>query len=129
MIPVVVDELGQMHAFCRQINPRPPLTETWLQQIDPGIVGAVLVLHDHGIETCQSCEGGPGHSYPYPTVDFIGGPAAGFAAVSIAVQHGLRPRALSHHWPIQGDDLDAPVWRLEFRLPFAPGTYEPESRS
>jgi hypothetical protein len=37
----------------------------------------------------------------------------------------MRPRALSHHWSIDGDDIEAPVWRLEFRLRFAPGTYEP----
>ncbi|KKL60024.1 hypothetical protein LCGC14_2209410, partial [marine sediment metagenome] len=40
--------------------------------IDPGIRYAVLVLRAGGIETFESCEGGPGHASPDPTIRFHG---------------------------------------------------------
>jgi hypothetical protein len=82
--------------------------------LDDGIRDIVVVLHDHRIETCQSCEGGPGHSYPQPTVDFLGGVAQGYAAVSVAVQHGYRPQRLSRVWNILDGDIYEAVWRIEF---------------
>ena len=57
-------------------------------QIDPGIRQAVKRLQDHGIETYESCEGGPGHSYPEPTIAFYGAPEAGWRAVAICLEYG-----------------------------------------
>jgi hypothetical protein len=104
--------LSEFHSFCRGIRPREPLPLAALERMDPGIVEAVIILSDHGIETCQSCEGGPGHAYPEPSIDFLGGPAQGFAAVSIARQHGLPVAALYRVWNVQGDEITEVIWRL-----------------
>lgn len=39
---------------------------------DPGIAPIVSILRQNGVETCQSCQGGPGHSSREPYVDFRG---------------------------------------------------------
>ena len=36
--------------------------------LDAGIAQAVVALRAGGVETFESCEGGPGHAYPEPTV-------------------------------------------------------------
>ena len=36
--------------------------------LDKGIEKPMRVLHDASVETYESCEGGPGHSYPEPTI-------------------------------------------------------------
>jgi hypothetical protein len=107
--------LSDRHAFCRSIRPREPLSEVFLRDLDPGIVDAVQILSDHGIETCQSCQGGDGHSYFEPTVDFLGGPAAGFAAISIARQHALPVVSLQRVWNVQGDEIIEVIWRITFQ--------------
>jgi hypothetical protein len=117
----------ELHQFCREISARPPMSPEKVDALDPGIAGAVVVLHDHGIETCQSCEGGAGHAYPCPTVDFLGGAGQGYAAVSVAVQHGLRPSRLSRVWNIDAGEIYESVWRIEFARQFQPGTYEAAS--
>src|SRR6266540_3788315 len=38
-------------------------------------------LQTCGIETFESCEGGPGHAYPEPTIRFQGTPEAGWRAL------------------------------------------------
>jgi hypothetical protein len=81
----------------------------------------VRLLHAQGIETCQSCQGGKGHSYEWPTVDLpAGGPsdAMGFGVLPTLVAHGLEPLALSIVWGL--DDHGYPherIWRIEFRRP------------
>jgi hypothetical protein len=109
--------LGEMHTGCMGMQAMPKLSLAALDQMDDGIVEAVVILRDHGIETCQSCEGGPGHSYSEPSIDFLGGPAAGFAAVSVARQHGLPVDALYRVWNVQGDEIFEVVWRLVLRGP------------
>lgn len=84
--------------------------------LDAGIRFAVRVLHSHGIETCQSCEGGDDHAYDHPTVDLIAGSndAIGFAAVAHLIAHGLRVGRVSQVWNL--DALGRPfetVWRIE----------------
>jgi hypothetical protein len=37
--------------------------------LDPGIEAYVRALVDEGVETSESCEGGPGHAYPEPTIE------------------------------------------------------------
>jgi hypothetical protein len=44
--------------------------------LDAGIRKAVECLQAEGIETFESCEGGPGHSFPEPTIRFYGTPEA-----------------------------------------------------
>ena len=38
--------------------------------IDDKIIPVVRLLTKHGYQTSESCQGGPGHSYLYPTVLF-----------------------------------------------------------
>jgi len=76
--------------------------ETWYLELDPGIRFAVRVLHAAGIETCQSCEGGPGHAYVEPSIDLPCGPsdALGFAALHALELYGLRVRAVMLVWDV-----------------------------
>jgi len=88
--------------------------EAMYQGLDPGIRFAVRILHARGYETCQSCEGGPGHAYDHPTVDMIAGEdAAGFAAVATLVSAGIEVDTVAQSWRI--DALGRPVesvWRI-----------------
>ena len=63
--------------------------------LDPGIRPYVKLLREAGIETCQSCQGGKGHAYPEPTIEFHGTYADGFRALAIAQTFGLTSRRAS----------------------------------
>jgi hypothetical protein len=52
-------------------------------ELDAGIRRAVLILRSAGVETFESCEGGPGHAFPDPTIKFHGGAWAGYRALRI----------------------------------------------
>ena len=54
--------------------------------LDVGIECEVMVLRDAGVEMFESCEGGPGHAYPEPTVRFHGSPAEGYRATAVALK-------------------------------------------
>jgi hypothetical protein len=60
---------------------RPPVPG----KIVAGIREAVERLQSCGIETFESCEGGPGHFHPEPTIRFHGTPEAGWRAVGICL--------------------------------------------
>jgi hypothetical protein len=82
--------------------------------LDVGIAGAVRVLIDANIETFESCEGGPGHAYPEPTVRFHGDQAEGFRALAAAIRGGLRVTALRRTWPVLDREPTGPWWELTF---------------
>ena len=96
--------------------------------IDPGIKQIVRILKENGVETCQSCaasgpfgEGsgkrnGDAHSYPEPTVDFIGSQAAGFHALSVALTHDLPVVELRRVWHFKNGEPDGPIWSMIFDL-------------
>ena len=84
--------------------------------IDPGIRRAVLVLRSGGIETFESCEGGPGHAYPEPTVRFDGIYADGFKALALAMTYGLPVVAIRRIWRIQDGEPAGPWWEMTFRI-------------
>ena len=67
--------------------------------------------------TIQSCQGGKGHSYEYPTVDFLGNGAEMFLALSIAINHELPVRQISQVWTIENKRMIEPIWRMEFHFP------------
>jgi hypothetical protein len=94
-------------------------SDAWYEGIDPGIRYAVRVLHAAGIETSQSCQGGEGHSYEWPTIDLPDGPrdAAGFAALHHLNQHGLGVFAISRVWNVEQGMPYQSVWRVELRCP------------
>lgn len=86
-------------------------------ELDPGIRFAVRVLHAHGhIDTCQSCEGGPGHAYDHPTVDLIAtaDDALGFAALAALRSYGLPVMAVALHWNVRHSLPYEKLWRITF---------------
>ncbi len=93
-----------------------PIAPGGQEPIDPGILGWVNLLRFHGIETVQSCQGGPGHAYSEPTVDFYGDRFEGWYAVSIALRagefEGLRAWELRRTWHLSTTEPDQPVWQL-----------------
>lgn len=94
----------------------PPSAPPVPGQIDPGIRQAVKILQDHNIETCESCEGGPGHAYPEPTVAFYGTPEAGWRAVAACLASGLPILSLRRVWDIlDANEPTGPHWEITFR--------------
>jgi hypothetical protein len=77
-----------------------------ISNLDPGIAEAVWVLRENGIDTCQSCQGGPGHAYSQPTVAFTGSRKEAFRAAEIVRRPeiieriGMRPADLSKSWSL-----------------------------
>jgi hypothetical protein len=96
---------------------------TWLdgdsRGLDAGIRKAVERLQTEGIETFESCEGGPGHSFPEPTVRFYGTPEAGWRAVGVCLAYGLPILFLRRVWYItDGNEPNGPQWEIVFRTRF-----------
>lgn len=88
--------------------------------LDEGIRDKVEVLVRGGVETFESCQGGEGHCFAEPTVRFHGGTAEGFRALSVAMEHGLKIRALRRCWSIIGDEPTGPHWEMTFLPEEAP---------
>lgn len=86
-------------------------------RVDPGIADAVRVLLEAGVETFESCQGGPGHAYAEPTVRFHGGPEEGFRALAAAMSGGLRVTDLRRTWPILQGEPTGPWWEMVFLPP------------
>lgn len=82
--------------------------------LDEGICEIVLTLVADGVETFESCEGGPGHAYPEPTVRFHGDQAEGFRALAVAMRGGLNTAALRRVWPLLDGEPTGPWWELTF---------------
>jgi hypothetical protein len=59
-------------------------------ELGPDIYGSIVAQ----IRCYESCEGGPGHSYPEPAVRFHGGPGDGWAALGRCIELGLKPTDL-----------------------------------
>lgn len=94
--------------------------------LDKGIARAVEVLREHGIETYQSCEGGEGHAYPEPTIEFYGRDGAGWQALSVCLTYGFPVSELRRtrpmldgvsDWSLLGLDLQAAGRRRSARCP------------
>jgi hypothetical protein len=89
--------------------------------LDLGIRTAVSVLRRAGIETFESCEGGPGHSYPEPAVRFLGQRYEGYRALSAAMlgsaEIGLRLYALRRIWLVDDGEPTGPYWELVWLRP------------
>lgn len=85
--------------------------------LDDGICAAVEVLRAAGIETFESCEGGPDHSYPEPTIRFHGDPAEGFKALSVGLRAGLEITSIRRTWPVLFGEPTGPWWEITFQGP------------
>jgi hypothetical protein len=90
------------------------MQQSYSPPLDPGIARVVITLNAANVETFESCEGGPGHSYPEPTVRFHGDQAEGFRVLSIAMRAGLLVRELRRVWPVLDDEPTGPWWELTF---------------
>ncbi len=87
-------------------------------ELDPGIRRAVGQLQACGIETFESCEGGPGHAFAEPTVRFYGTPEAGWRAVGICLAYGLPILSLRRVWHmLDPNEPTGPHWEITFRAP------------
>lgn len=82
--------------------------------LDPGIRQAVHVLNDNGVETFESCQDGPGHAYPEPTVRFHGYRHEGIRATAAALSAGLPVVALRRIWTVMDGELTGPYWEMTF---------------
>jgi hypothetical protein len=82
--------------------------------LDAGIRRYVETLVAAGVETFESCEGGPGHAYSEPTVRFYGDRSEGFRALAVALQHGLSVSSLRRAWPLVDGEPTGPWWELVF---------------
>ena len=82
--------------------------------LDPGIADAVAALVEAGVETFESCEGGPGHAFAEPTVRFHGHPSEGFRALAVALKFGLPVTALRRYWAVIEKEPRGPHWELVF---------------
>lgn len=82
--------------------------------LDRWIGYAVKVLRDAGVETYESCQGGPGHSFTEPTIRFHGEQGEGFRAVSVALSYGLPVFSLRRTWSVRGAELHGPSWEITF---------------
>lgn len=93
--------------YAAMVDPETPL--------DSGIVRAVRVLHEAGIETVESCEGGPGHSYAEPTVRFRGDGFTGWQALAAAHKAVLPVWALRKTWYVEDGEPVGPLWEIVLR--------------
>lgn len=87
---------------------------TYDPPLDKGIAHAVGVLVGGGIETFESCEGGPGHAFPEPTVRFHGYRDEGFRALAAALLAGLQVSALRRVWDVIDGEPTGPHWEMTF---------------
>ena len=85
-------------------------------ELDEGIRHYVCILRSQGIETCQSCEGGHGHAYLDPTIEFHGDQGEGPRAVAAALTFGLPVVELRRFWEIRGGEMVGPLWAMTFRV-------------
>lgn len=111
------DRTGRTIADDRdQITEPAPARHKVTNRIDPGIRQAVQRLQECGIETFESCEGGKGHSYPEPTVAFMGGPDSGWRALSACLAYRLPVSSLRRVWDvIEPNEPIGPHWEITFR--------------
>lgn len=87
----------------------------WESFIDAGIVKAVRLLNESGIETFESCEGGAGHAYPDPTVRFYGDHTEGFKAIALVLQHAMPVTSVRRIWQIIDAEPTGPYWEIVFK--------------
>jgi len=93
------------------------MPEAWYQTLDEGIRFAVRVLHAAGFETCQSCQGGKGHSYNDATVDMPTNTNDYeiFGALAALSAYGLPVESVAVVWNVQKHGLiNEKIGRITF---------------
>lgn len=85
-------------------------------EIDSGIEGAVRIFQEHNLQTFESCEGGPGHAYPEPTIAFYGTPETGWRAIGVCIDYNLPVLSLRRVWDmLDPTEPTGPHWEITFR--------------
>ena len=82
--------------------------------LDLGIADIVEGMRVRGVETYESCEGGPGHAFPEPTVRFHGHRDEGFRALSVVLQLRFPVRSLRRVWRVIDGEPTGPTWEMSF---------------
>ncbi len=90
--------------------------------LDPDIQPYVDVLREHGVDTIESCQGGPGHSSAGPYISFRGPVGEGLRVAGIALSLGWPITRILKEWAFFADDITPPVWVLKLRHPLPPVT-------
>lgn len=102
------------------VSPQNWKLELWkrdvLRRADAGIREPLTILMAGDFETYESCEGGPGHAYPEPTIRFHGGPSEGFAAFAWLRANGVTPTNLRRIWTIEDGEPHGPTWEMTFHI-------------
>jgi hypothetical protein len=83
-------------------------------QFDHAIRHIVETLREEGVETFESCQGGPGHAFAEPTVRFHGGREEGFRALACAIRQGLPVAELRRYWQVVDGEPRGPHWEMTF---------------
>lgn len=109
---LIADESEATRRLLEDLEAFAPETD---MPLDSGIRYAVLVLRSGGVETFESCEGGPGHPYGDPAIRFYGTAWAGYHAFAVAMEHGLPVFRLGHVYDCLDGQLNGPWWELVFR--------------
>jgi hypothetical protein len=114
--PRWVDAYNTRHRTHVRAKTPPPPSPPVPGRLDRGIAAAVERLQASGIETFQSCEGGPGHARAEPTISFHGTPEAGWRAVAICIAYRLPIRSLCRVWDVlDTNEPTGPHWEITFR--------------
>lgn len=92
----------------------PPFEGPLYVRVDDGIARAVRILWGAGIQTYESCEGGPGHSARDPFVRFFGTHGTGYRALGIAMEWGLPVVRLNYSHHVVDGEVDGPFCELVF---------------
>lgn len=85
--------------------------------LDPKIAKYVNILRKHGVYTYESCQGGEGHSYPYPAIRFSGEDHEGFRELAIALCHNFPIDELCRVWDIINREPVGPKWEMRLIFP------------
>jgi len=92
--------------------------ESWMLEgpdaLDDGIIGVVKVLREAGIDTFDSCQGGPSHASERPVVWFKGNESEGFRAEEIATAAGYQVFHISRFWYTRQGERFGPYWEIAF---------------
>lgn len=92
------------------------VSESFDPPLDPEIEPIVVALRQAGIETFESCTGGPGHAYLEPTIRFHGGSGEGLKALAAALDGRLPVSALRRVWPVIDGEPTGPWWEMTFAI-------------
>ncbi len=100
--------------MCTSLYRRDRTESIRIPGLDSRIAPFVYALRDAGVETFESCQGGPGHAFAEPTVRFHGHREEGLRALAAALQRGLPVNDLRRVWPVLDGEPTGPYWELTF---------------